>query len=45
MLKMKYLDLLKTAGEEDKKIMEELKEREKQLKEDVSKTPEQKLMS
>ncbi len=34
---------VKTAGEEDKKIMEELKEREKQLKEDVSKTPEQKL--
>jgi hypothetical protein len=33
---------VKKAGEEDKKIMEELKDRERQLREDVAKTPEEK---
>jgi hypothetical protein len=33
---------VKEAGEQDKKVMEELKERERQLREDVSKTPEEK---
>lgn len=33
---------VKSAGQEDKKIMEEIKGRERQLREEVSKTPEQK---
>jgi gas vesicle protein len=33
---------VKDVGEEDKKVMEELKDRERQLREDVAKSPEQK---
>ncbi len=43
---MKYIRSCKNRGEEDKtKNGKNLKEREKQLKEDVSKHPEQKLKS